>query len=155
MPIRPFKPSDAPALAQVFYAAIHEIARLHYSAEQVKAWAPQVPPSDRFLARGMDVRTLLVATDESDDPLAYGDLEADGHIDHLFCRPDHAGSGLTASLYLELENVARRKGIKRLHVEASEPARRFFAKRGFAIVARNDFELDGVAMHNFLMEKQL
>jgi putative acetyltransferase len=29
--------------------------------------------------------------DEDDEPLAFADLEMDGHIDHLFCRPDAAG----------------------------------------------------------------
>ena len=46
-------------------------------------------------------------------------------------------------------------GIERLFVEASEPASRFFSKRGFQIVERNDFELAVVPIHNFRMEKFL
>jgi putative acetyltransferase len=98
---------------------------------------------------------LLVAVDEGGDPLAYGDLEADGHIDHLFCRPDAAGTGLAAALYAGLEAAARARGMARLHVEASEPARRFFPKQGFVLVARRDFEIGSVAIHNFAMEKRL
>lgn len=98
---------------------------------------------------------MLVAAGADGTPLAYGDLEPDGHIDHLYCRPDAAGTGVTAALYQALEAAARARGIARLHTEASEPARRFFLKQGFTVVSRNDFEVAGVAIHNWRMEKRL
>lgn len=155
MKVRSFQPDDAPALAAIFHAAVHGIARLHYSEAQATAWSPDVPDPARFAARAADGRTLLVAVDDGGTPLAYGDLEPDGHVDHLFCRPDAAGTGVAAALYAELEAVARARGIARLHVEASEPARRFFLRQGFVLVARRDFEIAGVAIHNFAMEKRL
>lgn len=142
-------------MAALFHAAVHGIASLHYTQAQVNAWSPGAPDPARFAARGADGRVLLVAVDEADAPLAYGDVEADGHIDHLFCRPHAAGTGVTAALYEALEAAARARGIARLYTEASEPARRFFLKRGFDVVARNDFELAGVAIHNWRMEKAL
>jgi len=153
--IRPFKPSDAPALARIFYRAIHEVAGAHYSAEQIGAWAPTVPSAERFEARGADGRTLLVAVNEREEPVAYGDVEMDGHIDHIFCSPEVAGTGVSAILYSALEAAARAQDIGRLYVEASEPAQRFFLKRGFMTTERNDFDLNGVAIHNFRMEKKL
>lgn len=153
--IRSFRAEDAPLLAELFYRAIHTIASQHYSAAQVNAWAPAIPATERFLKRGTDGRTLLVAVDDADLPLAYGDLEADGHIDHLFCSPEHAGTGLTARLYEALEEQAKEAGIERVYTEASEPAMRFFTKRGFHITERNDFTLGDVPIHNFCMEKTL
>lgn len=153
--IRPFQPADAPALASLFHAAIHEIAARHYSPAQIAAWAPAVPDPARFLARGTDGRILLVAENADGAPLAYGDVEADGHIDHLFCRPDAAGTGVAATLYAALEAAAAGQGIARLYTEASEPARRFFEKRGFTVDHRRDFELAGVPIHNYAMHKRL
>ena len=153
--IRPFRPADATALASLFHAAVHEIAARHYSPAQIAAWAPAVPDPVRFLARGTDGRILLVAEAADGSSLAYGDVEADGHIDHLFCRPDAAGTGVTATLYAALEAAAVAQGIARLHTEASEPARRFFEKRGFTVDQRRDFELAGVPMHNYAMHKRL
>src|SRR4051812_48566278 len=151
--IRPFRPADAPALAQLFHAAVHEIASHHYSPAQIAAWAPSVPDPSRFLARGTDGRTLLVAEAADGSPLAYGDVEQDGHIDHLFCRPDAAGTGVTAILYEALEAAARAQGVTRLYVEASEPARRFFERRGFTHLHRRDFDIGAIAIHNHAMEK--
>ena len=155
MRVRPFRIGDEAKLAELFHAAIHQIAAQHYSPEQVRAWSPQVPDPARFLARGTDGRTLLVAVDDHDEPLAYGDVEADGHIDHMFSRPDAAGTGVTARLYEALESAARAQGIEILFTEASEPARRFFSKQGFDVIKRRDFEIGGVPIHNFVMEKRL
>jgi 8-oxo-dGTP pyrophosphatase MutT (NUDIX family) len=153
--VRPFRPDDAPALARLFHDAVHGIAAHHYTPAQVAAWAPAVPDPARFLARAADGRTLLVAEAADGTPLAYGDVEADGHIDHLFCRPDAAGAGIAARLYDALEAAARGRGIARLHTEASEPARRFFERRGFDLLHRRDFELAGVPIHNYAMAKRL
>src|SRR4051812_44305117 len=106
MNVRPFKPDDAEALVALFHAAVHEVGRLYYSQAQVDAWAPEVPDPERFRARAADGRTVLVAVDDDDTPLAYGDLEEEGHIDHLFCRPDVAGTGVAAALYAALEATA-------------------------------------------------
>lgn len=114
-----------------------------------------MPDPATFLAWAAKGRLVLVAADAEDRPLAYGDLQPDGHIDQLYCRPQAAGTGVTASLYAGLEAAARAQGIARLHVEASEPARRFFLKQGFSATARNDFEVAGVPIHNWRMEKSL
>jgi putative acetyltransferase len=155
MHVRPFLPGDAPLLGRIFHDAVHLLARAHYTLEQVEAWAPAPPAAGFYLERAGDGRLLLVAADECDSPLAYGDLEPDGHIDHLYCRPEIAGTGVAAALYDRLEAVAAERGLGRLYVEASEPARRFFVRRGFVVTARRDFAVRGVAIHNFAMEKLL
>ena len=153
--IRNGREADANELAALFHASVRQIAAQYYSEEQVHAWSPGLPEPARFAARIGDGRTFLVATAPDDTIVAYGDLETDGHIDHLYARPDAAGTGVARLVYDRLEQAARDSGIERLFVEASEPASRFFAKRGFRIVERNDFELDGVPIHNFRMEKLL
>ncbi len=155
MEVRPFRREDAPALAALFYAAIHQIARLHYSDEQVRAWAPDVPSAEQIASWGDDGRLFLVGVDGEGVPFAFGDLEADGHIDHLFCRPDVAGTGVTSLVYDGLEGAARERGLELLYVEASEPARRFFLRKGFRVDRRRDFPVRGVPIHNYRMEKRL
>jgi putative acetyltransferase len=155
MRIRDYRPEDAPALAELFHAAVHEIAGIHYSAEQIGAWVPAIPDPEFYRARAADGRVILVATDCNDAPVAYGDLEANGHIDHLYCRPDFAGTGVTSSLYGRLEEAARQRGIRLLTVEASEPARSFFLKHGFTVAERREFPIRDVLIHNYRMEKRL
>jgi putative acetyltransferase len=96
-----------------------------------------------------------VAEDETGVLLAFGDLEADGHIDFLYAAPQAAGTGIVSVLFDALEVAARAQGAARLYTEASEAARRFFLKKDFTLLHRRDFKVGEVSMHNYAMEKQL
>lgn len=154
MLIRPFTPSDADALAILFHASVHEIGIRDYSPEQVAAWSPSKPDPERYLYQA-EGRTFLVAVDESGQPMGYGVLEPDGHIDHLYCRPDVIGNGVGSALYAAIEAMAKASGIAIVFTEASEGARHLFERCGFAVDARNDFTLNGVAIHNYRMSKRI
>jgi putative acetyltransferase len=153
--IRTYEPRDALALAALFFESVRRAGVRDYSPAQIAAWAPAVPDACAVDARCRDGRLTLVAVGEDDTPVAYGDLEADGHIDHLYCRPDAIGTGVASALTDRLEQAAREQGIDMLYVEASEAARRLFARKGYAVVKRRVFERNGVAIHNYAMEKSL
>lgn len=155
MRIRAFRNEDAKALSELFHASVREAGIRDYTLEQVEAWSPSPPDPARYVQRGLEDRTFLVAVDDGDEPIAYGDLKADGHIDYLYCRPDFVGTGVASALYDELEAAARARGVSRISVNASESARRLFLKKGFSIVRRNDLIRVGVAIHNYTMEKVL
>ncbi len=155
MRIRAYKAGDAEPLAALYVRSLEGIGPRDYSADQVAAWAALGPSPERIEAWSRDGRRMLVAVDGADRPLAFGDLEADGHIHFLYCAPEAAGRGVTSALYDELEQVARARGLTRLHSEASEAARRFFAKKGFTVTAKREFEIAGVPIHNYAVEKHL
>jgi len=153
--IRPYRDGDAEALAAVFERAVRGIAAHDYSPAQIEAWIGPEPRADRFRARMADGRRCWVALDDDGRVTAFVDLEADGHIDLLFADPDVAGRGVASDLLDVLERTARDEGMSRLYVEASEAARRFLLKRGYVVERRRDFEIRGVAIHNFAMELRL
>jgi putative acetyltransferase len=154
MIIRPFKPEDADALAALFHASVRGGGLRDYSTEQVIAWSPETPNSNRYLQQAAG-RIFLVAENDDGEPIGYGDLEPDGHIDHLYCRPDVIGTGVGAALLEALQIAAKQAGLAALHVEASEPARRLFERRGFRLDHRRDVEVNGVSIHNYRMSKTI
>lgn len=153
--IRLFRPADAAALAHIFHTSIHELASRDYTPEQVAAWSPSAPSSADFLTRVSDGRTVFVATSSNDTPIAFIELENNGHIDCFYCAPEAAGQGVGAALYQHLEYEARGRALAELSVEASETARRFFQQRGFQCEGRRDVERRGVWLHNYRMRKLL
>lgn len=155
MRIRLATPADAAALADVYERSVRAIGARDYSAEQIAVWIGQGARPERFRAGLADGRRCWVAVTGDDQVQAFIDLEADGHIDFLYASPEAAGTGVAAMLLDTLEAAARADGMRRLYVEASEAARRFFVKRGYAEIARRDFEVDGVAIHNYAMERAL
>ena len=99
--------------------------------------------------------SILVAVDTDDMPVAYALLESDGHLDHLYCHPHHTRRGLADRLLAEADRLANSLGADRLYTEASELARAAFQRAGYRVLHRRDFELDGVPIHNFAMEKDI
>ena len=157
--IRPYRRDDAQALACLTLAAIRETGARAYSPEQVGAWSARHPDPERFRARAAKGDAILVAVDEADTPCAYALLEPDGHLDMLYCHPDHAGRGLATMLLEAVEAGARTAGLARLITEASELARPVFARAGWTLLHRRDFAIPfkggKVAIHNYAMEKRL
>lgn len=151
--IRGYQLGDAPQMARLYFDSARQLGTRRYSPEQVEAWAPAPADPSVVHARTSDGRYTLVATDERGDVAGYGDLEADGHIDHLYCRPDVAGSGVAGAILDGLLAEAVSRGsVRRLYVEASELARGLFERKGFIVVGRRDFEVRGVPIHNYAME---
>ncbi|MBO9501735.1 GNAT family N-acetyltransferase [Brevundimonas sp. A19_0] len=146
---------DAEAMAGVYERAVRDIGARYYSAEQVVAWVGQGSRAERFRRKITDGRRGWVAVDQANRVTGFADLEADGHIDLVYVDPAVAGQGVATLMLDELENAARSTGITRLFVEASEPARRMFERRGYTVTARRDFEIGGVAIHNYAMERTL
>ncbi|MEM7024153.1 MAG: GNAT family N-acetyltransferase [Pseudomonadota bacterium] len=153
--IRAYRASDASDLADLYVRSVTQIGPQDYSTAQVQAWLSLAPSAAQVHARCTDGRVILVAVGADDRPLAFGDFESDGHIGYLYCSPEAAGTGVISDLYRSLEKLARQRGLNRLFSEASEAARRFFLKQGFAVLARRDFEVAGVPIHNYAVEKRL
>ena len=153
--IRPYESHDAAGVADVFYRSVREVALSDYTADQVKAWVPERWDAEQEHRRSGDGRLVLVAADGSGQVVAFIDLEPDGHIDRLFCAPEAAGRGIASQLYDRIETAAREQGLTRLFTEASELARRFFERKGFLVVERQDMILRGVPIHNSRMAKTL
>lgn len=153
--LRPFHRHDAETLSALALAAIREIGTRHYSPEQVAAWANRHPGAAMYRERAAKGHTIIVATDGTDQPVAYAVLEPDGHVDRLFNHPDHTRRGLASRLLAAVEASARKAGLERLHTEASELARPSFERAGYIMTRRRDFALDGVSIHNYAMERRL
>ncbi|QUL38793.1 GNAT family N-acetyltransferase [Erythrobacter sp. JK5] len=161
--IRPFRADDAPALADLTLDAIRAVGSAKYTPEQVEAWAARHPGPDRFLERFRNGATIIVAADADDHAVAYTLLEPNGHLDMLYCHPEHTRRGLADQLLVQAEQAARAAGIERLYTEASELARPAFERAGYTALNRRDFAIshdrqDGtrsVPIHNYAMEKCL
>lgn len=151
--IRPYQPADAPALSALYEASVRTLGARDYSPAQIEAWASLAPSPEALDGRMADGRTRLVAV--ADGIAGFIDVETDGHIDLLYVTPAAAGTGVARTLLETAEALAPLSGAVRLYAEASETARPAFERLGFSVLARRDFEVAGVAIHNWAVEKRL
>ena len=147
--------SDGPLLPAVFETAIRKIASRFYNPDQVKAWAARSHRLQHVFETDFNARAAWVAEGEDGEIKAYIDLEGGGHIDFFYALPEVSRTTVTAEMYELLEAEARGQNVKTLSTEASEAAKRFFEKRGFFIVARQDVIINDISIHNYRMRKDL
>src|SRR5262245_38007561 len=94
--LRPFLPTDAPLLAEIFRASIEELTGEDYSATQQEAWASMADDEVAFAARLADALTLLGTIDGS--PVGFASLADAERIDMLYVHPAAAGRGVGTML---------------------------------------------------------
>ena len=153
MEIVPYSSDRAKEVADLFYQSVHAIDSAVYFLEQKEAWAPRPADYERWRAR-LEIRQPFLAI--MDDKVAgFIELEADGHIDCVYVLPEYQRQGVGKELYRYAELVAVTKGIERLYVEASVPARPFFEVLGFIFVHENSVSMNGQTLVNFTLEKRL
>lgn len=153
--IRRYQPHDAAGLSVVLKQSVEGLGPLDYSLDQVAAWAARLPDAARMAQRCADGRAVWVASDDDGRLLGFTDLESDGHIDMLYVAPVAKGQGVAAALSDRLMVHARAAGYARLSVEASEAARRFYSRLGFATLLRREIDLGGTSIHNWAMALDL
>ncbi len=153
MVIREYRAGDAAAIVRLFYDTVHAVNAADYTPEQRDAWAPAVPDAAAWHDR-MSNRCTLVAV-EAGQVVGFAELEADGHLDMLFCAKHAVGRGIGAGLYAALERRARERGLDRIFTEASITAQGFFARQGFRVLQAGAVHRRGIALTNFAMAKDL
>lgn len=151
--IREYQPADSDALAALFFRTIRTVNLGDYTQEQVEAWAP-VDRDLKAWAERFRGRHTFVA--EVDNALAgFAELDPNGYIDRFYVSADFVGRGVGKELFREIERQALCLGLTRLHLEGSITARPFFERCGFRVVKEQTVKPRGVAMNNFVMEKDL
>jgi len=149
--IRPYRDSDAGALARVFREAVLVTAADHYDADQRQAWsaAADDPAFPADLARG-----LTMVAEWQQETAGFAQL-VDDRITLIYVHPDTARLGIATLLYQHLEDEARIQGRERLVTEASQVAHDFFLFLGFQPEAEETVKRDGVALSRWRMHKSL
>ncbi|MEO8387087.1 MAG: GNAT family N-acetyltransferase [Polaromonas sp.] len=158
MHIRPYTPSDAVAIAQLFTDAVHGLAASHYDAVQREAWAPRPPDFDQWKAR-LEPLQILVAQEERKGEgallLGFVGYETNGHIDLLFTSPAAARQGVASQLYGRAETALSALGVQRCFTEASLVSRLFFERQGYGVQEEQCVERRGALLRRFAMTKML
>jgi putative acetyltransferase len=153
MTIRSYNDNDTSVLIRLFTETVRRINIHDYTPEQVSVWAPK--EADHAAWRDRFIRCMTFVAEDERGIAGFGQLEENGHIDCFYVAYDRIGCGIGSSLLNEIVVRARERRIRMLHTEASITARPFFARRAFRMVREQTVVRKGIALTNFLMEKEL
>ncbi len=151
--LRPMLPADAPALAEIFRASVEDLTAEDYDEDQRAAWAATAEDEAQF-GRRLGAMLTLVAT-VAGVPAGFASLKGDSRVDMLFVDPAAAGQGIGTLLVDACEKLARARGASALSVDASDTARGFFERRGYAAQRRNSVPVNGEWLANTTLDLKL
>ena len=120
--LRPMLPTDVPLLAEIFRAAIEELAAEDYSEAQQEAWASTADDEEEFGAKLAGELTLVATFGGA--AVGFASLVDNTRIDMLYVHPAAAGQGAAALLCDALEKLAAARGAKELTVDVKRHGER-------------------------------
>lgn len=153
MVIRRFRSGEEPALFDVYYSAIHLVAKHDYNAVQINAWAPRDLDQALWMRKIQSIKPFVAEL--GGKLVGYADVQSSGYIDHFFVSGYHPRQGIGTRLMAALHEEAARIGLAELTSDVSRTAQPFFEKSGFSIIEQRVPELRGVIIPNALMRKRL
>ncbi|PHV51515.1 GNAT family N-acetyltransferase [Janthinobacterium sp. BJB301] len=152
--LRPALPDDINALWALRTVAVRVSCATHYAAEQIAVWTASPVPDTyaAMLAAGGGIVAM-----QGEIIAGYAMLDADKQeVDAVFVDPAHAGLGIGKRLLAALEQLARGRGIARLHLSASLNAVPFYAAAGFTALREQAYaHPSGISLASVAMEKAL
>jgi putative acetyltransferase len=151
--LRPYLPTDAPFLADIFRASVEELTEDDYNPAQQEAWAAEADDVEAFAER-VGKHLTLIATMEG-SPVGFISLDAPTEIGLFYVHPAVAGQGVGRMLYDAVEKLATARGASHLTVDASDTALEIFKRFGFAAVQRNSVSVGNEWLSNTTMKKNL
>ena len=149
MRLREYQPSDCAQMAELFYQTVHSVNAKDYTQEQLDAWATVEVDLQAWDSSFRAHRTI-VAT-ENGEIVGFGDMDGSGYLNRLYVHKDYQRQGVASAICDELERFAAGKTFT---THASITAKLFFQHRGYHVVRKQEVIRHGVALTNFVMEKQ-
>ena len=147
MTIREYRRADCAETAALFYNTVHTVNARDYSEAQLNAWATGELDLEDWNRRFEEHYSVVAV--EDGEIVGFGDISGDGYLDRLFVHAAHQRQGIASAICEELEGAVQ----GRIETHASITARPFFESRGYRVIREQWFELRGVMISNFVMEK--
>ena len=149
MIIRQYTPKDCEDLVKLFYHTVHTINAKDYSQEQLNVWATDKIDLEVW-NKSLSEHYTVVAV-ENNIIVGFGDIDKSGYLDRLFVHRDYQRRGIATAICNELERAV----VDKIITYASITAKPFFEQRGFKVVKEQQVERNGIALTNYVMEKQV
>ena len=147
--LRHYRPDDCEKLAALFYRTVHSVNAKDYTQRQLDVWATGTVDLQAWNASFLAHETVVA--EENGEIVGFGDMDESGYLDRLYVHRDRQGRGIATAICDALERTV---SGKTLTTHASVTAKPFFLHRGYRVVRQQTVLRQGIALTNYVMEKQ-
>ncbi len=145
-----YKPTNCEDLANLFYLTVHTVNAKDYSNEQLNAWATGKIDLEEW-NKSLSAHYNVVAV-ENNITVGFGDVDKSGYLDRLFVHKDYQRQEIATAICDKLEQSVE---ADKIITHSSITAKPFFEQRGFSVVKQQQVIRQGIALTNYVMEKQV
>ena len=150
MIIRQYEPTDCEHLAKLFYETVHTINAKDYSQEQLNVWATDNIDLEVW-NKSLSEHYTVVGV-ENNIIVGFGDIDKSGYLDRLYVHKGYQRQGIATAICNKLEQAVK---VNKIITHSSITAKPFFEQRGFNVVKEQQVVREGIALTNYVMEKQV
>ena len=154
MRIRKATSKDAEEMCKVVRAAIKEVNSKDYTPRQIKAWLSHNTTKGYRESMKKGRRWFVAVERGKIAGVARADSENET-IKALYVNPRMHGKGIGKKLYLKMEKFLRAQGVKKLVVESTITAQKFYKKMGMKKTGKRNVKMSGVKIPVVVMEKKI
>lgn len=141
---------DAQAMLDLRSNTIMKVNARDYSPEQIQVWVRKATSED--FTGAFERGEYFVCASDDGRLLGQGQLEGD-RIEGVFVAADMIGQGIGSAILDRLEQEARKRGIKALHLNSTTTALGFYEHKGYTQIERTQVKAGGVALDVVKMRK--
>ena len=156
--IRLAKPRDAKAILKIHYNSVHKIASKDYNKKILNDWSPNVTNKriKDYKKKSVENRIAVVALiDEKIFGFATI-VPQENKIGAMYVSPEAKRRGIGTALLKKIEAIAQKKKIRKITLESSITAEKFYNRNGYKSLLHHYFTLKtGRKMKSIKMFKKL
>lgn len=149
MIIRKYKEKDCEDLAKLFYDTVHCVNCKDYTPKQLNVWATGKVDIAKWKNSFLEHESFVAI--EKNKIVGFGDIDNTGYLDRLYVHKDMQGKRIATALCEKLENSVC---AQKVMTHASITAKSFFEKRGYVVIKEQRVLREGIALTNYIMEKE-
>jgi len=142
MKIRKAKIEDAKEVSKLRKKAFKEVNNKNYSKEHILAFNKKSTPK-KILERMKNSK--MFCADSKDNGLLGG----------LYVKHDLIGKGIGTKLVKFIENYAKKKGFNKIELYSTKESYRFYLKNNYKLLKKGFWEVGGLKVLNYHMEKEI
>ena len=152
--IRPVTDQDIPEVQELFRSTVLTVNSKDYTKEEVKDWAScgdSIEHWEELLAKN----DCIDALNRQGNIIGFFSMDSDGHLHSMFVHENWQGRGVATRLLSEVEKMAQKYGVGKIHTEVSVTARSFFEEHGYRTMKEQKQKANQLFLTNYKMEKVL
>lgn len=152
--MRPLTDQDISKVQELFRSTVLTVNTKDYTKEEVEDWAScgdSIEHWKELLAKN----DYIGALDGQGNIIGFSSMDSDGHLHSMFVHENWQGCGVATRLLSEVEKMAQKYGVGKIHTEVSITARSFFEEHGYRTMKEQKQKANQLFLTNYKMEKVL